>query len=697
MGLSWINPIYLAGLLLLALPLLIHLVQKQHKRGVPFPSLMFLQRIPQRERRRLEIRDRLLLLLRCLLLLLLVLAFSRPFFDGAGAAAGLDPERSDSVIVIDRSYSMRLGERWPQAREAALTLVDEKGASDRIGIILFDEEVEVLSDLSTNADLLRGLLRRPSPGFRSTRLAGAIEQAGRLLAGGDAGRKRIFLVSDFQAPAAALPRITADIELIAQPVKVSRPANAALTAVSIKPSSGATAGEFALAVEVTSFADRPLATELKLTLDGRAFARRPIQLAPGATASETFDRLPPSDALLRGVVSLGDDALALDNHFYFVYSGQQQVPLLIVEGSAARANQSLYLLNALRLTQDPMFRVERIAAETLREADLQGRAAIILNDAAIPGGETSSALARFVAAGGALLVATGETSPVNWPGGSSGYLPGSPGTTAVASRGEAFRITELDSSHPLAVALGARAAIDLSLANVFSYREVQPNPPDRVVARYDDGAPALLERQVGQGRVLLLTTTLDTHWNDLALQPIFLPLLHQGLRYLTAYESYPHQVELGGIIDVMRYARALAGAEAVSAASGKAALVIESPSADTLSIGRQNPLLVLAEPGFYQIHRAAPAAVEVTLAANIDPREAGFPVLDVSRFVEDIRASAAPVPGGSAPTRRQTVDFEQRQQLWYAILWLALLLALIEPLLANWMGIRRFPRARETV
>jgi len=72
MGLSWINPIYLGGVLLLALPVLIHLVHKHHPSGFKFPSLMFLQQIPLQQKRRLEIRHWLLLLLRCLLILLIL-------------------------------------------------------------------------------------------------------------------------------------------------------------------------------------------------------------------------------------------------------------------------------------------------------------------------------------------------------------------------------------------------------------------------------------------------------------------------------------------------------------------------------------------------------------------------------------------------------------------------------------------------
>jgi hypothetical protein len=192
MGLSWINPLYLSGLLLLALPVLIHLVQKQHSQGMRFPSLMFLKQIPQREKRRLEIRHWLLLVLRCLLLLLIVLAFARPFFNTEGGANGLEPERQDSVIVLDRSYSMRIADHWQQARDQALQLVEQKQARDRIGVILIDDQAEIISDLSTSAADLRRLLEEQSPGFKSTRLPLAIEQAARLLATSNASRKQIY-------------------------------------------------------------------------------------------------------------------------------------------------------------------------------------------------------------------------------------------------------------------------------------------------------------------------------------------------------------------------------------------------------------------------------------------------------------------------------------------------------------------------
>ena len=706
MGLSWINPFFLAGALLLALPVLIHLVQKQHGQGARFPSLMFLKQIPQRQRKRLEIRHWLLLLLRCLLLLLIVFAFARPFLHSTSASGALQPERTDSIVLLDRSYSMRIADHWQQALDQALRLVDEKQALDRIGILLVDDEAELASDLTSRADDLRGALQGQSAGFRATRLPPAIEQAARLLGGSNASRKRILVISDFQASAVtSVARISADIEIEALPIDVTGVANASITSVSIEPSARATADEIALRVEIVNRSTAPLDQQVTLTLDGRELARRELHLAPAATVIETFDQLGVSADLVRGTVSLADDALSLDNRHYFVYSSRQQLPLLIVEGDSARANQSVFLQNALELARNPVFRVERRRLSALQAEDLPSWAVIILHDVSLPSDTLThvptEALTDYVAAGGGLLVVIGTATQQNWP---TTLLPGSPGRVVESKQASAFHLADFAADHPLTLSLGTRNTADLSLARVFNYRELQPGAGDRVVARYNDGGVALLERQLGLGRVQVLTTPLDTHWNDIALQPVFLPFLHQGLRYLSAFEPYANQAEIGRITDVMRYARALAGVDAivgvtVGATAGEWAsgpLLVESPTGDEIRIDRQSPLLTPAQPGFYQLHNATRPGAEVTLAVNVDPQEANQQRLDLGRFVEEIRASADPANTGATLNRRQAAEYEQQQQLAYAILLAALALMLIEALCANWIGIRQSMRTRGT-
>ncbi len=688
MELSWISPLYLSGLLLLALPVLIHLVQKQSRSGLKFPSLMFLKKIPYQEKRRLKIRNWWLLILRCLLLLLIVMAFARPFLTAAENPL-LNLERKDSVIVIDKSYSMRIADQWRQAQAIALKLLDQQNALDRVAVIVFDDKAEVLSDFTVEFDRLGKLIRGQQAGFRITRLAAAIEQAARLLNASDANRKQIFLISDFQASAASaggIPAIARDITLKTFAVSHAEVSNSTISSFSMGPSSPGFRDQHRLNLTLTNHSAKAVDQQIKLHLNGRKVHRQDLRLESGSVLAHSIDQLSASGELMRGVISLSDDALELDNRAYFVLSGKQALPVLILEASRPRVNQSLYLESALGLSRNPMFRVSRLSSSRLKAEELSNWAVIIINDAPIPGGALGEALLKFVTAGGGLLIAAGDAVQGNWPSGDDGLLPGTLLSSVVSKQGMTYNMTELDRNHPLSSMLDGQDDPGLSQARVYSYRNLRPNDGDRVIGRYDDGAVALLERRVGQGRVLVLTTTLDTQWNDLALQPIFLPFLHHSLRYLAAVEPQPTRFEVGSVVDVMRYARSFAGGDAIVAADDDTDLIIELPSSEEVRLNRQSPLLTIEQPGFYQIHRATPATVEVTLAANVNPLEANLMPLDLQRFEEEIRNSAQAVPPRVVLTQRQAGEREQQQQLWRLILSAVLVLILIEALSANWIS-----------
>ena len=74
-----------------------------------------------------------------------------------------------------------------------------------------------------------------------------------------------------------------------------------------------------------------------------------------------------------------------------------------------------------------------------------------------------------------------------------------------------------------------------------------------MLARFDDGAVAAAERRIGGGRVIVWTSTLDDSWTDLALKPVFLPLVHQLVRYLAQYEQPPSWLTVGQVVDLARW------------------------------------------------------------------------------------------------------------------------------------------------
>jgi hypothetical protein len=147
---------------------------------------------------------------------------------------------------------------------------------------------------------------------------------------------------------------------------------------------------------------------------------------------------------------------------------------------------------------------------------------------------------------------------------------------------------------------------DFSGAKFFRYRAFDSAVSEGVLARYDDGVPALVERRNGSGRVLVWTSTLDTFWNDLARQPVFLPFMHQLVKHAASYAEASSWHTVGEVLDVDRYLAMVLEDDSEDDASGRAfdlvvtALVSENhPAAD-----RKRALLPLEEQGFYDIRRA---------------------------------------------------------------------------------------------
>ncbi len=202
----------------------------------------------------------------------------------------------------------------------------------------------------------------------------------------------------------------------------------------------------------------------------------------------------------------------------------------------------------------------------------------------------------------------------------------------------------------------------------------------------------MLERAVGDGRVLVLTTTLDPQWNDLVLQPVFVPFLHRALRYLVRFEPYPQDFRIGAIVDVLGYARAIAGTDAVVAGAESGTLVVEAPSGREIRLARASALLTIEEQGFYQVHRATPAGVEVVLAANVDRAESNPQTLDAERLVEEIMARARQATTAPRLTRRRAAELEERQQLWHLVLAAVLGAMLLEAIYANRISVKRSRR-----
>ena len=83
---SLLNASLAAGTLLVALPIVLHLIMRREAKQIQFPALRFVERRRTLNQHRLRLRHLLLLALRCAIIALLALALARPTLRGSGAA-----------------------------------------------------------------------------------------------------------------------------------------------------------------------------------------------------------------------------------------------------------------------------------------------------------------------------------------------------------------------------------------------------------------------------------------------------------------------------------------------------------------------------------------------------------------------------------------------------------------------------------
>ncbi|MEX2584449.1 MAG: BatA domain-containing protein, partial [Gemmatimonadota bacterium] len=675
MSLSFLVPAFLAGLLALGIPIYIHLSRRHTDEPVSFPSLMFLRRIPQETQSRRRIHRWPLFLLRCLAIALLVFAFSRPFVDSEGAAAAI-PGGGDRevVVLVDRSYSMGVGDRWERAVEAATELIDGLSGGDRGTVILFDANAESATESTTDRNVLRSAVENAEPGYRTTRYAPALRYAGRILSSSPLPRHELVVISDFQragwdadggeTSSLRLPRGT-----VVTPIAVNDTASVANVSIgSAEFGREVVSGRERVNVvgRLTSTGEAVGPLPVTLEVDGRPVETRNVEFEGGA-ATVAFSPLTlPESGSTKATLRVPEDALDTDNAFHFVLSSDQRVGVLIVEGAGAPAAASLFLERALTIGDSPGFRPAIRRSGELRAADLTDNAVVILNQTPFPSGEVGERLRTFVEQGGGLVMLLGDNPIGSWPN----VLPGVPNAVDRGTRG-GVAIGHIDTGHPVFETFAGPRSGDFGAARVYRYRPLPSGGFPRVLARFGDGGAALAERPVGEGRVLVWSSTLDGQWNDLTLQPVFLPFMHQLVKYAAGYTPPRSWLTVGDPFDLNS-----------GLPAGEEYTVALTPSGERVPLDPGVPLR-LDEVGFYDLRNPEVVGQVQSFAVNVDPTEAELSTFDPEEMRSALAAATTAEVQSASEAGLTLAERERRQNGWWYLVIAAFLLLAAETFFSN--------------
>lgn len=226
-------PWMLLGLAVLAIPVLIHLLNRRRFDTVEWGAMQFLQ-VSQATRRRLMLEEVLLMALRMALLAVLVLALAGPFTQVSSSARlfASRPSR-DIVLVIDGSASMSASDAtsgpspFALAKEQAAALLDDLGPGDSLALLLAREQpIALVGDLSQDRARLRAALDDLPEPAGSCDWSSAVRSAYAILQKGQKAEREVVLLTDNQKFGWADPDALFRWELLSGELGLNRSASA---------------------------------------------------------------------------------------------------------------------------------------------------------------------------------------------------------------------------------------------------------------------------------------------------------------------------------------------------------------------------------------------------------------------------------------------------------------------------------------
>jgi hypothetical protein len=396
----------------------------------------------------------------------------------------------------------------------------------------------------------------------------------------------------------------------------------------------------------------------------RGAASAAIAARAAGDARVIFPGLELGKGAHRVTVSLDPaDSLPQDDQFYAVLEHRE--PRALIIGANSSADDVSYFAAAVGALTNPRLAVERVGADAIGQRALADYSTLVVSDVGVLSAASVGAIQRYLEGGGAVLMTLGARAAQL----TSIPLGGQQRTERVVNaRDGGIRVAAVEQSHP-----ALRDAQGWRSVRFFRYVPVDARADDTVLIRFEDGHPLLLERRIGAGRLLVLTSPLDRDWNDLAIHPLFVRFIGEAARYLTASAAAPNTTA-GSMLPI-----------GVNGHNG--AQVFDPRGRRVLALGDRaaERRLVADQVGFYEVRGGGRSD---WIAVNGDARESDLERMSTASVEQwhNLQPASRQAGAQSSATAQATENAGPTRQLkaiWPWLLLIAVTLAFIEPLVAN--------------
>ena len=724
-GLSFLNPWLLLGTAAGSAPIIIHLLNRRRFKIVVWAAMEFLLASSRKNFRRVKLEQLILMAIRVLLLVLLALAVSRPFLKKGGLGALLGESSRYAILIVDTSFSMHYESEgrplFERAKAFGQRVLDTLREGDTVSLIaMSDRPHPIIHEPSFNIDLAKAELEALQPSHSGTSIPAALKMAHEMIERAKSAKCEVYLLTDSQRTAWQLRkderapqfretakklRERAPVFLI--DVGVDDAANCAVTQLHAAEQVLSTNLAATFAAEITNFGREAVAGRtVNFLVDGYRQESQTVDLAAGKATPVQFSYTFSDDTPHYLTVQLDRDGLNPDDQRRLSVSPLEQISVLIVNGEPDPQpflNETDFLSYALRPLGDRLIEKTSIIAPeamtemSFRNVDLQNYQVVVFANLATVDDRMVENLVTYVSDGGSLLIFLGDrVDPLFYNekffAAGKGLLPARLDRPVGDLAGESrFFLSPERYDHPILKLFEGVKNSSLSSGHVYRYYALEPDEASEdvsVVCRLNNRAPAIVEKRLGHGTVLLMATTCDAEWTNLPAKPAFLPLFHETIYYLTRDTGARRNVLVGQRLEKILMPDQHAQPFALQPPGRKASVPL-------IPVAHGNRFLLGYDDtdtaGVYRLglgHDRPGAELEPVdyLVVNVDTRES-----DLEHLAESQIREALPELRFRYVTDPRKLRTEQKQssvgrELWRSLLYAVLALACLESVLAQRFG-----------
>lgn len=711
---TFLNIALLAGGLAFLIPLLIHLLNKRKVVTVRWGAMHLLHEVIRQKKRKMKIEQLLLLITRVAIPIVLALCLARPVLT---ALRSLGLGSSSLIVMLDDSFSMRAPAEKTAVAGASVAdtarhdlqqITESLPSGSAAQVVLSGGSPRQLLDQPTTAlDLVPKKLADVTSMSGPISVNDAFQTATSALKDAPTAAREIVVVSDFQeadwkaiADGAALPalenlskqepkpqitfyRIGSDL---AENLSIASADLSALVAAETQP--------IGIRVRLKNHGQRPWQDiPVHLEADGARLRTARVSLAPEGEAvlsfTHAFEKVGDHSLSVR----LEGDSFSDDNAFHSVVQVRNQLNVLLIdgrpgtgplEGAADFLELALTPHTAAANSLKDLIRTRKIDQRKLRREDYKDAEVIILADCQRIQGNELTELDKFVKAGGGLLIFAGPDIDIEHYNRDlfrkgEGLLPAAIQGMARAEIADSpARVLMQRLTHPSVLYFNDARGGRLQDAEFRSWIEFAPPPNENTqrILSLDRNAPLLLEKKLGQGRVIACATTANAEWTNLPLQPFFVPLMQRLTTYLATEGSAPAWQLVGTTLHLPLEKAELGAEFTLRDPTGQMQTLKSQQEGDKVFV--QSP--PIAQPGIFALQRVGSEKTSY-LAFNTDNNESDLKALpsdQIKKIAERHEAAFA----DSLPSY-QALDRTRRHgsELWQPLLIALLALLFFEVLL----------------